>query len=78
MIQKIKRQQGLGDTVEFITEVTGIRYAVKKAVELGIIEECGCDKRKKLLNEKFNYKREDSEVLRGEQRGESETPQAAV
>lgn len=78
MIQKIKRQQGLGDTVEFITEVTGIKYAVKKAVELGIIEECGCDKRKKLLNEKFNYKREDSEVLRRESRGESETPEAAV
>lgn len=78
MIQKIKRQQGLGDTVEFITEVTGIKYAVNKAVELGIIEECGCDKRKEFLNEKFNYKREDSEVLRGEPRGESETPQAAV
>lgn len=78
MIQKIKRQQGLGDTVEFITEATGIKYAVKKAVELGIIEECGCEKRKKLLNEKFNYKREDSEVLRGEQGGESEETPPAV
>jgi hypothetical protein len=66
MIQVIKRHKGLGDTVEFLAEKTGIKYAVNKAVELGIIEDCGCDKRKQSLNELVPYgnKREDSEVLR--------------
>jgi hypothetical protein len=50
MIQKIKRQEGFGDTVAFFTEATGIKYAVEKAVELGIIEDCGCNKRQEQLN----------------------------
>jgi len=68
MIQVIKRQQGLGDTVEFIAEKTGIAWAVKKAVELGVIEEdCGCQKRKEYLNKKVSYgNRKDGEVLQGE------------
>jgi len=66
MIQVIKRHKGLGDTVEFLAEKTGIKYAVNKAVELGIIEDCGCTERKQSLNELVPYgnKREDSEVLR--------------
>jgi hypothetical protein len=65
MIQVIKRHKGLGDTVEFLAEKTGIKYAVNKAVELGIIEDCGCEERKQSLNELVPYgnKREDSEVL---------------
>lgn len=55
MIQVIKKQKGLGDTVEFIAERTGIAWAVKKAVEMGIVEDCGCEKRKKYLNEKVSY-----------------------
>ena len=43
---------GLGDTVEKITKATGI----KKAVEWIAGKDCGCDKRKKWLNEKFRYK----------------------
>lgn len=68
MIQVIKKQRGLGDTVEFIAERTGIAWAVKKAAEMGIIEEdCGCQKRKAWLNEKVSYgTREDGEVLSGE------------
>ena len=50
MIQKIKKQEGFGDTVAFMTEVTGIKYAVEKAVELGIIEDCGCGARQEKLN----------------------------
>lgn len=51
-----KKAQGLGDTIEQITEATGI----KKAVELfskatGI--DCGCDERKAKLNELFSYSR---------------------
>lgn len=68
MIQLIKRHKGLGDTVEFLAEKTGIKYAVNKAVELGIIEDCGCEKRKQLLNELIPYgnEGENSEVLRSE------------
>lgn len=49
-----KNAQGLGDTIEQITEVTGI----KKVVELfssvtGI--DCGCDERKAKLNKLFSY-----------------------
>lgn len=44
----IKVKQGLGDVVENITEATGI----KKVVELFTDgKDCGCDKRKKKLNE---------------------------
>ena len=51
-----KKAKGLGDTIEQITEATGI----KKAVELfskatGI--DCGCDERKAKLNELFSYSR---------------------
>ncbi len=68
MIQVIKKQSGLGDTVEFIAERTGIAWAVKKAIEMGVIEEdCGCEERKAWLNEKVSYgTREDGEVLQGE------------
>ena len=45
--------KGLGDTVEKILDKTG----VKKAVQwLSNGKDCGCDKRKQLLNEKFRYK----------------------
>jgi hypothetical protein len=51
-----KKAKGLGDTIEQITEATGI----KKAVELfskatGI--DCKCDERKAKLNELFSYSR---------------------
>jgi len=44
---------GLGDSIEKITEVTGI----KKAVEFIAGEDCGCDERKKKLNNMFSYKK---------------------
>lgn len=42
---------GLGDTIETITKVTGI----KKLVEFIAGEDCGCDERKAKLNEYFPY-----------------------
>lgn len=45
--------KGLGDTVEKITTATGI----KKAVKFLAGEDCGCDQRKEVLNEKFKYKK---------------------
>lgn len=47
-----KPSEGLGDTIEKITEATGI----KKAVELITGDkDCGCEERKKILNKLFPY-----------------------
>jgi len=48
-----KASEGLGDTVEKITEATGI----KKAVKFLAGEDCGCDERKQKLNQIFRYKK---------------------
>lgn len=44
---------GLGDTIEKITEATGI----KAVVEFLAGEDCGCDRRKSKLNEVFPYQK---------------------
>ena len=49
-----KKAKGFGDTLEAITEVTGIKAVVEvfsKATGL----DCGCDKRKETLNKLFPY-----------------------
>ena len=51
-----RKAKGLGDTIEQITEATGIKAAVEvfsKATGL----DCGCDKRKETLNKLFPYNR---------------------
>jgi len=48
-----KESKGLGDTIEKITEVTGI----KKVVEEVSGKDCGCNKRKDKLNKMFPYKK---------------------
>ena len=42
---------GLGDSIEKITEATGIKAVVKFIAG----EDCGCDQRKDKLNKLFNY-----------------------
>jgi hypothetical protein len=46
-----KSSSGVGDTVEKITEATGI----KKVVKFLAGEDCGCDQRKDKLNNLFPY-----------------------
>lgn len=46
------QSKGLGDTIEKITEATG----VKKLVKWALGEDCGCDERKEKLNEVFKYR----------------------
>ena len=46
-----KSSKGLGDTIEKITEATGI----KAVVEAVAGEDCGCEKRKEWLNKRFPY-----------------------
>ena len=43
--------EGLGDSIEKITEATGIKAAVKFLAG----EDCGCDERKEKLNKLFHY-----------------------
>jgi len=47
------QSEGLGDTIEKITEATGI----KKAVKFIAGKDCGCGRRKEKLNELFPYKK---------------------
>lgn len=64
------KSKGLGDTVEKITEATGI----KKVVE-AITDDCGCQERKDKLNKLFPYATE----MTSEQKSQYETvikPQA--
>lgn len=56
LVQKeraVQKSKGLGDTVDKFTTATGIKTIVKKATGGG----CGCDKRRKKLNELFPYKK---------------------
>lgn len=50
-----EQPKGLGDTIEKITEVTGIK-AVVKAISKVTNTDCGCNKRKAQLNNAFPYK----------------------
>jgi hypothetical protein len=51
-----KQAKGLGDTIESITEATGIKAAVEMFSKATGID-CGCDERKAKLNELFSYSR---------------------
>ena len=44
--------KGLGDTIKKITTATGIKKVVHKVVG----KDCGCNKRKNILNKVFPYK----------------------
>lgn len=43
------KSKGLGDTIEKITAATGIKKVVEKVAE-ATGKECGCNKRKEVLN----------------------------
>lgn len=46
-----RKPKGLGDTIEQITEATGIKSLVKFIAG----EDCGCEERKEMLNKLFPY-----------------------
>ena len=48
---KNQQSKGLGDTIEKITESTGIKRIVKTIAG----DDCGCDERKEKLNNLFPY-----------------------
>ena len=47
--------KGLGDTIEKITTVTGIKKVVDKIADT-TGKDCGCLKRKEMLNKAFPYR----------------------
>ena len=50
------KSKGLGDSIEKLTEVTGIKKAFEMFSEATGID-CGCDERKEKLNNLFPYNR---------------------
>lgn len=59
---KKNKPKGLGDTIEQITEATGIKKVVKAIAG----EDCGCDERKEKLNKLFPYSRQPECLDQGE------------
>ena len=65
-----RKPQGLGDSIEQITEATGIKAGVEKLAQ-AIGWDCGCEERKQKLNQLFPYRKinclteEDYEYLQG-------------
>ena len=51
---KKNKSKGLGDTIEKITKITGIKKVVDKVSKV-TGKDCGCNKRKETLNKLFPY-----------------------
>ena len=54
LLIKTMKSKGLGDTIEKITKVTGIKKVVD-TVAKATNKDCGCAKRKDALNRAFPY-----------------------
>ena len=50
----LKKHRGLGDTVEAVTQATGIK-AIVEAGSRAFKKPCGCQSRKERLNDLFPY-----------------------
>jgi hypothetical protein len=56
---KKKQAEGFGDTIADLTELLKIDKLVKSVIEALGIEDCGCERRKDVLNEMFPYKKDE-------------------
>tara|TARA_R100000656_G_C3895057_1_gene117495 strand:+ start:117 stop:296 length:180 start_codon:yes stop_codon:yes gene_type:complete len=52
-----QKSRGLGDSIEKFTTVTGIRSLAQMSTNLLGKKDCGCNKRKEVLNKMFPYKK---------------------
>ena len=50
------KSKGLGDSIEKITRLTGIKSLAQMGVRAIGKKDCGCNKRKETLNKVFPYK----------------------
>jgi len=48
---KNQHMRGVGDVIEYVTEISGIKYLFKRIYK----EDCNCGKRRDKLNEKFPF-----------------------
>jgi hypothetical protein len=55
MQKKIKKTEGLGDTIAKITNLFGIDILADKIAKLFGKEDCGCDRRRRKLNKLVPY-----------------------
>jgi len=55
MQKKIKKTEGLGDTIAKITKLFGIDILADRIAKLFGKEDCGCDRRRKKLNKLVPY-----------------------
>ena len=53
----MEKSKGLGDSIEKFTKFTGIKSLAQMTAKAVGKKDCGCNKRKKYLNEKFPYKK---------------------
>ena len=65
-MRELPRVQGLGDLVEAVTTVTGIKAATE-AVAKATGKDCGCGKRRDKLNELMPFKKEASDGVQPDQ-----------
>lgn len=56
-IEETTESKGLGDTIAKITAATGIDKLVEEVTQAMGKEDCGCNKRRRRLNDLFPYKR---------------------
>ena len=57
LIAANENSRGLGDSIEKFTKVTGISSLAQIATHLVGKKDCGCNKRKEVLNKAFPYKK---------------------
>ena len=50
------KSTGLGDSIEKLTKITGLKTLTEIAVDAMGIKDCGCNERKSWLNDQFPYK----------------------
>ena len=51
------KSKGLGDSIEKLTKLTGIKSLAQMGARAVGKKDCGCNKRKEALNKVFTYKK---------------------
>jgi hypothetical protein len=54
------QDEGLGDTIAYLTSLLKIDKLVKEVTEAMGIEDCGCTRRQEELNKLFPYKKKEN------------------
>lgn len=54
-----QKQEGLGDSVAYLTSLLQLDKLVKEVTSAMGIEDCGCDRRREKLNQMFPYKKDE-------------------